>query len=88
MEETNVRPNEIKRSYVFETYDLFVIIGFLADDRKSFETVLNFDEVKYDEEGLSNEEMSKVLQKKELIDDFINGGTQSIGVDMKMKEEK
>ena len=29
MEEMNVRPNETKRSYVFETDDLFVITGTL-----------------------------------------------------------
>ena len=55
---------------------------FVADDRKSFEIVL------YDEENISNEERSKVLQQNELIDEFLDGGTQSIGDDMKMKEEK
>ena len=62
MEEMTVRPNETKRSYVFETDDLFVITSFVVDDRKSFETVLKFDEVKYDEDSLSNEERSEVLQ--------------------------
>ena len=79
MEEMTMRPNETKRSYVFETDDLFVITGFVADDRKSFETVFKFDEVKYDEESLSNEERYEVLQQKELIDDLIDGGTRSIG---------
>ena len=36
-----MRPNEIKRSYVFETDDLFVIAGFVANNGQSFETVLN-----------------------------------------------
>ena len=49
-----MRQNEIKRSYVFETDDLIVITGFVADDRQSFETVFKFDEVKYDEESPSN----------------------------------
>ena len=60
MEEMTMRPNETKRSYVFQTDDLFVIIGFVANDGKSFETILKFDEVKYDEDSLSNEERSKV----------------------------
>ena len=51
IEEMTVRPNETKRSYVFQTDDLFVITGFVADDRQSFETILIFYEVKYDEEG-------------------------------------
>ena len=76
MEEMTMRSYETKRSYVFETDDLFVIVGFVADDRKSFETVLKFDEVKYDEESLSNEERSEVLQQKELIDELLDGGTQ------------
>ena len=83
MEEIIVRPNEIKRSYVFYTDDLFVITGFVADDRQSFKTVLNFDE-----ESLSNEERQEVLQQKELIDEFLDGGTQSIEDDLKIKEEK
>ena len=49
MEDMDVRPNETKRSYVFQIDDLFVIIGFVADDRQYFKTVLKFDEVKYDE---------------------------------------
>ena len=68
MEEMTMRPNENNRSYVFQTDDLFVIAGFVANDGQSFETVLKFDEVKYDEDSLSNEEMSEVLQQKELID--------------------
>ena len=32
MKEMTVRLNETKRSYVFETGDLFVIAGFVADD--------------------------------------------------------
>ena len=63
MEEMIVKPNETKRSYVFETDDLFVITGFVADDGKSFETILKFDEVKYDEDSLSNAERSEVLQQ-------------------------
>ena len=74
-EEMTVILNETKRSYVFETNDLFVISGFVADDRQSFETILKFDEVKYDEESISNES-SKVLQKNELIDELLDGGTQ------------
>ena len=61
MKEITMRPNETKRSYVFQTDYLFVITGFVADDRKSFETSL-FDEFKYDEEILSNEERSEVMQ--------------------------
>ena len=49
MEEMTVRPYETKRSYVFEIHDLFVITGFVVNDRKSFETVLKIDEFKYDE---------------------------------------
>ena len=78
MEEMTMRPNETKRSYVFETDDLFVIIGFVADDRKYFETVL-----KFDEESLSNEERSEILQPKELIDELLDGGTQSIEDDLR-----
>ena len=33
MEEMTVRLNETKRSYVFETDDLFMIACFVADDR-------------------------------------------------------
>ena len=44
MEEMTVRPYETKRSYVFETDDLFVIAGFVANDGKAFETILKFDE--------------------------------------------
>ena len=44
-----MRSNKTKRYYVFENDDLFVIAGFVADDNNSFETVLKFDEVKYDE---------------------------------------
>ena len=47
-----------------------MITGFVADDRQSFETVL-----KFDEESLSNEERSEVLQQKELIDEVLDGGT-------------
>ena len=64
MEEMTVKSNETNRSYVFETDDLFVIAGFVADDRQSFETVLKFDQVKYYEDRLSNEERSEVMQKK------------------------
>ena len=39
MEEMTVRPYETKRSYVFDTDDLFVIAGFVAADRQPFETV-------------------------------------------------
>ena len=91
MEEMTVRPNETKRFDVFETDDLFVVacfVAFVANDEKSFEIVLKFDEVKYDEESLSNEERSEVLQKKELIDEFLDEGTQSVEDDLKMKEEK
>ena len=62
--------------------------GFVANDGKSFETVLKIDEVKYDEDSLSNEERYEVLQQKELFDEFLDGGTQSIEDDLKMKEEK
>ena len=48
-----------------------MITDFVADDRKSFETVLKFDEVKYDDKVLSNEERSEVLQQKELINEFL-----------------
>ena len=88
MEEMIVRPNETKMSYVFETNDFFVIIGFVADGGKSFETVLKFDEVMYDEESLSNEERSDVLQENELIDELLDVGTQLVEDDMKIKEEK
>ena len=88
MEEMIVRSYETKRSYVFQTNDLFVIEGFVADDRQSFETVLKFDEVKYDEESLSNEERYKVLQQNKLIYEFHYEGTRSIEDDMKMKKEK
>ena len=74
----NVRSNETKWSYVFETDDLFVIAVFVADDRQSFETVFKFDEVKYNEDSLSNEERSEALQQNELIDELLDGGTQSI----------
>ena len=88
MEEMTMRSNETKRSYVFQTDDLLVIAGFVADDTWSFETVLKLDEVKYDEESLSNEERFELLQKKELIDELLDGGTQSIEEDLKMKHEK
>ena len=52
MEEMTMRSNETKRSYVFETDDLFVIAGFVANNGESFETILKFDEVKYDEDSL------------------------------------
>ena len=73
-----VMPYETKRSYVFEIDDLFVIAGFVVDDRQSFETILKFDEVKYDEYSLSNEERSEVVQQKELISEFLDGGTRSV----------
>ena len=82
MKEMTMRSNETKRSYVFETDDLFVIIGFVADDRQYFEIVLRFDE-----ESLSNEERPEVLQQKELIGEFLNGGTQSIEDDLNVKVE-
>ena len=47
-----------------------MIVSFAANDRKSFETVLKFDEVKYDEDSLSNEERYEVLQQKELINEL------------------
>ena len=78
-----VRENETKRSYVFQTDDLFVIAGFVTNDGQDFETVL-----KFDEESLSNEETSKVLQQKELIEELLDGGTHSIEDDLKMKAEK
>ena len=78
-----MRPNETKRYYVFEIDDLFVIEGFVADDSQSFETIL-----KYDEDSLSNEERSELLQQKELIDELLDGGTQSVEDYLKMKEEK
>ena len=56
MEEMTVRSNETKRYYVFETDDLFVITGFVVDDRQYSETVL-----KFDEESISNEGRSEVL---------------------------
>ena len=65
-----------------------MITGFVADDRQSFETVLKFDEVKYSEVSFSNEERFEVLQQKEPIDEFLDGGTQSIEDDLEMKEEK
>ena len=83
MEEMTISPYETKNSYVFKTDDLFVI----ADDRQSFETVLKFNDVKYDEDSLSNEERSEVLQQKEIIDELLDGATQSIGSDLKMKGE-
>ena len=65
-----------------------MVTGFVVDDRQSFETVFKFDEVKYDEESLSNEERSEIMQQKELIDEFLDGGTQSIEDDLEMKLEK
>ena len=65
-----------------------MISGFVADDRHSFETVLKIDEVKYDEDNISNEERYEVLQQKELIDELLDGVTQSFEDDLKMKEEK
>ena len=88
IEEMTVRPIETKRSSVFQTDDLFVITGFIADDRQSFKIVLKFDEVKYNEEIISNEKRYELLQQNELIDEFIDGGTQSVVDDMNMKEEK
>ena len=72
----------------FQIDDLFVIAGFVANDGKSFETVLKFDEVKYDEDSLSNAKGSEVLQQKELIDELLDGGTQSIEDDLRMKVEE
>ena len=83
MKEMTMRPNETKRSYVFEIDDLFVFAGFVANDGHAFETVL-----KFDKESLSNEERSKILQQKELIDELLDGGTHSIEDEMKMKAEK
>ena len=83
MKEMIVRSNETKMSYVFESDDLFFITGFVVDDRQFFETIL-----KFDEESLSNEEKSEVLQQNELIDELIDWGTQSIEDDLKMKAEK
>ena len=60
-----------------------MIADFVADDRQCFETVL-----KFDKENLSNEERSKILQQKELIDELLDGGTQSIEDDLNMKAEK
>ena len=89
MEEMIVRSCETKRFYVFQTDDLFVIAVFVANNGQSFETILKIDEVKYDEDSLSNEERSEVLQQKELIDELhLDGGTQSVEDDLKMKEEK
>ena len=65
-----------------------MIAGFVASNGQSFEIVLKFDEFKYDENGLSNEERFEVLQQKGLIDEFLDGGTQSIEDDMNMKTEK
>ena len=53
-----------------------MITGFVADDGKSFETVLKLDKFKYDE--LSNEERYELLQQKELIDELLDEGTQSV----------
>ena len=36
MKEMTVRSNETKRSYVFESDDLFLITGFVVDDRQFF----------------------------------------------------
>ena len=88
MEDMTVNSNDTKGSYVFETYDLFVIAGFVADDGHSFETILKLDEVNYDEENLSSEERSKVLQQKELIDELLDDRTQSVEDDKKIKGEK
>ena len=44
MEEMTMRPYVTKRYYVFETDDLFVFAGFVANDGQDFETVLKFDE--------------------------------------------
>ena len=52
MEEMTMRPNETKRSYVFQTNELFMIAGLVENDGKSFETILKIDEVKYDEDSL------------------------------------
>ena len=72
----------------FQIDDLFVIAGFVANNGHSFETVLKFDEVKYDEDSLSNEERFELLQQKELIYELLDGGTQPVEDDLKMKEEK
>ena len=62
---------------------IFFIAGFVANDGKSFETVL-----KFDEESLSNEERYEILQQKELIDELLDGGTQSNADDMDMMKER
>ena len=59
-----------------------MIAGFVANDGQDFKTVL-----KFDKESLSNEERYEILQKKELIYEFLKGGIQSIEDDLKMKEE-
>ena len=86
MEEMTMRPNETKISYVFETDDFFVITSFVVDDGKCFETILKLVKVKYD--ILLNEARYELLQEKELIDVLLDGGTQSIEDDLKMKEGK
>ena len=48
MEEMTMRTNETKRSYVFQSDNLFVIASFVADDEQSFEIVLKFAGVIYD----------------------------------------
>ena len=58
-----------------------MFVGFVANDGHAFETVL-----KFDKESLSNEDRSEILQQKELIDEFIDGGTLSIEYDLEMKE--
>ena len=88
MEEMTVKSNETKRSYVFEIDDLFVIAVFVANNGQSFETILKIDEVKYDEDSLSNAERYEVFQQKELIDEFLDGGTSPVEDDLDMKEEK
>ena len=77
---SNENPSQIC-SYV-------LVASFVANDGQSFERVLKFDEVKYYEDSLLNEEMSEVLQKKELIDELLYGGTQLDEYDMKVKKEK
>ena len=83
MEDMTMRPNETKSPYVFETDNLFVIAGFVANDGQGFEAIL-----KFDKESLSNEERSEILHQKELIDELLDGGTQSIEYDLEMKVEK
>ena len=60
-----------------------MIACFVANDGHAFEIVLTFDR-----ESISNEERSEILQQKELIDELLDEGTQSIEYDLKMEIEK